>query len=53
MEEFSRQEYAPHFVTFLPFNNLYDETDKINEFITGCSRVSVYTSQIIFLQTLE
>jgi ABC-type branched-subunit amino acid transport system substrate-binding protein len=38
MEEFKLQEYAPHFVTFLPFNNLYNETKDINEFITGCSR---------------
>ncbi len=39
MEELQRQEYAPNFVTFLPFNDLYNSSKEVNEFITGCSRV--------------
>lgn len=39
MKEFKQQDYSPHFVTFLPFNDQYSEMDNsLNDFVTGCSR---------------
>lgn len=43
MEQFRAQNFAPKFVTFLPFDTQYSNIDTgLSDFITGCSRVSYF-----------